>query len=164
MTDRSRRCSKNMTIRLCSAVSLVRGQLWLRGCWPLSARIAIALNLPPKSSNFPVSLRLPRKVARPAGSTGVGPVRSSCVKASRSSPLNPFSNPFGRAPTISSSDIVASLITLPCELWLTSGSASSSAAGKIAHPTMKRRTSRAFSSEAPLWPQLSKQHEPSLDL
>ena len=55
-------------------------------------------------------------------------------------PHNPSFNPIGRGPTMTNNDSGENRIMPPCELLLTNGYASCSAAGKHERPMMKLST------------------------
>jgi transposase len=118
----------------------------------LAPRLAVAfgsdatgMKAPRTFRSSPALPRSPRRAARRSGCTGGGPARNSSARRSTSSPVPPAKSRSGLELTTSESGKRVITTTRPSARWHSSGSGSSTAAGRTA-PLMMRSDTRILSN------------------
>jgi hypothetical protein len=107
----------------------------------------VTLPMPRPSRSTPALPPSPSAAAISIGSTGVGRARLSCARPSSNGWRAPSRTRSGRAPSTSVTAPKALPTTPPSAPWPSNGSASSSAAGLTARPTMNLDTSQPSRSD-----------------
>ena len=118
------------------------GPTWHPGYWWPSEKIASASSGPRSYKNTLALPLLPNAAAKRTGSIGAGSVQPSCVRPSSNGPARRSINPSGLGPTTTSNVPRAVPTKPPCVRWPSSGSASSTAAGRVGSPMTKANISR----------------------